>query len=279
MSPRRIVDAHVHVWPGPHPEAAPTWHDPHPVEALLATLDAHGVDAAVQVTPSPEGWDNAYGVQVAAAHPERVPVVFGRIDPAAPDPEGRLRAWMATPRAAGVRLTYYGPDHGPPPGGLLGLEPFWAALERLRIPLSLFAPDAIADVVRIAERHPALPLIVDHMGLGVYPGCPDPLAGLRLLEEFAPLPAVRVKVSGLVEVSREPFPFRDVHEHLAAAVEAFGSDRLIWGSNHPVVLAHCRYDESLEYLEACEFLGEEDRRRLLGATIEALLSTTAGDRR
>jgi predicted TIM-barrel fold metal-dependent hydrolase len=265
----RIVDAHVHVWQQPYPDGPMPWREPHPVAALLATLDAAGVEAAVQVTPSPEGWDNRYGLEAVRAHPERLSA-FGRIDPAAPDPEARLRAWLREPGATGVRLTFFGAGAAAG-GGLLALEDFWAACERLAVPVSLFAPDNLPEAVRVLERHPDLRLIVDHLGLGVYPGCEDPLKGLSVLAEFEPFATVRVKVSGLVEVSGEGFPFRDVHEHLEAALRTFGSERLIWGSNHPVVAHKCSYAESLEYLYECEFLSDLDLRHLLGDTVEEML--------
>jgi predicted TIM-barrel fold metal-dependent hydrolase len=263
----RIVDAHVHVWRRPFPDHAPVWRTPHPVEALLATLDEHGVHAAVQVTPSPEGVDNGYGLEVAARYPERLRV-FGRIDAAAPDPDARLRAWMERPGAAGVRFTFFG-EHGPGPGGLQEMDPFWAACERLGVPVAMFAPDHLEDLVRVLERRPRLRLIVDHLGLGVYPGCRDPLRGLALLPELASFDQVVAKISGLPEVSAEPFPFRDVHEHLASAVEAFGSRRLMWGSNHPVVAQHCSYAESLGYLGHC-FLTDEDRAWILHRAVDTL---------
>ena len=101
-----------------------------------------------------------------------------------------------------------------------------------------------------------------------------PVCRPATLPEFAAFEHVLVKISGLPEVSREGFPFRDVHDHLAEAVSRFGARRLIWGSNHPVVLHACTYAESLDYLEDCEFLSSEQLERLLGGTLRDLL----GDR-
>jgi predicted TIM-barrel fold metal-dependent hydrolase len=265
----RVVDSHVHVWPRGHPDGAELWREPYPVERLWETLDAAGVDAAVQVTPSPDGWDNSYGVEAAALHRDRLRV-FGRFDPATPDPAARLRAWLSQPGAVGVRLTFFGRS-AVADGGLLAFERFWDACERLATPVAVFAPDNLTELVRVLERHPRLRLVVDHLGLGVYPGCADPLAGRSTLPEFAAFEHVRVKVSGLPEVSGEGFPFRDVHEHLAEAVSRFGARRLMWGSNHPVVLEWCSYAESLYYLENCEFLTSQDLAWLLGGTLDDLL--------
>jgi predicted TIM-barrel fold metal-dependent hydrolase len=264
-----IIDSHVHVWREGHPDGAALWRDPYSVERLWETLDAAGVRAAVQVTPSPEGWDNRYGVEAAARHPDRL-CVFGRLDPASPDPGGRLSTWLTQPGACGVRLTFFGRSAAAD-GGLLALEPFWAACERLAIPVAVFAPDNLVELVRVLERHPRLRLVVDHLGLGVYPGCPDPLAGLSTLPEFAAFDDVWVKISGLPEVSREGFPFRDVREHLAEALSRFGAERLIWGSNHPVVLSWCTYAESLDYLEDCDFLDAESLEWLLGRSLRTFL--------
>ncbi|WP_249010627.1 amidohydrolase [Conexibacter sp. DBS9H8] len=265
-----IIDAHVHVWRRPHLDAASLWQRPYLVESLLQTLDDAGVTAAIQVTPSPEGYDNTYGTEVAGAHPDRVRI-FGRFDPTADDPNGRLQAWMGSPGAAGIRLTAFGRSAALA-GRLDALDPFWEACERLAVPVAVFAPDELTALLAVIERRPQLCLIVDHLGLGVYPGCRDPLAGLKVLPEFAAFPQVRVKISGLPEVSHEGFPFPDVHEHLAGALELFGADRLIWGSNHPVVLQWCTYAESLTYLEACEFLSASDRHWLLSGTVEQLLN-------
>jgi predicted TIM-barrel fold metal-dependent hydrolase len=264
-----IIDSHVHVWQAGHPGAAALWQEPYPVERLWETLDAAGVAAAVQVTPSPEGWDNRYGTESAALDRGRL-CVFGRLDPAATDPVQRLRTWLMQPGAVGVRLTFFG-HSAAMDGGLLALEPFWDACEGLALPVAVFAPDNLTELVRVLERHPRLRLVVDHLGLGVYPGCVDPFAGLSTLPEFAAFEHVRVKVSGLPEVSREGFPFRDVRDHLADAVSRFGAERLIWGSNHPVVLHACTYAESLDYLEDCEFLSSEQLAWLVGGTLQDLL--------
>ena len=235
----RIVDAHLHVWPEPRPERPYPWTpDPHLLEDLLPVLDRYRVDRAVQVTPTIMDYDNGYGLEVAERTDDRIGV-FGRFDPAKPDVHGRLERWMGNRGALGTRLTFFGKTAAET-GQLLALEPFWAASEALDAPVAVLAPNSLRELAEVASRHSGLRLIVDHLGLGVYPGSTDPYAGWPHLAELAAQDNIRVKISTLVETSAESFPFRDVHDRLAEAVALFGADRLMWASNYPVVLSHCR---------------------------------------
>lgn len=268
------IDGHFHVWDAPFPQRPFPWTpDPFPVTEMTAVLDRHGIGRGVHVTPIMYDFDNTYGLQAAAITGGRISV-FGRIDPFAADARRRLTRWMANDAAAGVRLTFYGeglrrlvdePD---------ALDPFWTAAADLGTRVAVFAPDALWEIVRAVERHPTLRLIVDHLGLGVYPNCPDPFLGYSALREFAPFDEVLIKVSGMVEVSSESYPFSDMRDLLADAVETFSADRLIWGSNYPVVLDKCSYDDALRFVTDATFLSDEQRRRILGGTCAEMLAAT-----
>lgn len=272
--PEGIVDAHVHIWPDPRPARPYPWTpDPHPVEVLLPVLDASGVRLAVQVTPTIMAFDNDYGLEAAERHPGRLGV-FGRFDPHPPDLEARLAAWMAHPAATGIRLTFFGANAASP-GQLHALAPLWEACVDRAVPVAVLAPDALGALSEVADRHRGLRLIVDHLGLGVYPGSADPFAGWPQLADLAAVPDVVVKISTLVETSVEPHPFPDVHDRLAEAVELFGAERLVWASNYPVVLSHCSYEESLTFLGACAFLDDEQLAWLTHRSFEAFLDRSA----
>lgn len=266
----RVIDAHLHIWPEPRPVRPYPWTpDPHPVEALLPVLSDAGVDAAIQVTPTILEYDNSYGLEVAEAMPDRIGV-FGRFDPRRPRVRERLADWMRHPAALGVRLTFFG-ERESAPGALRELEAFWAAAEELDVPVAVLAPMNLSELAEIAAVHSGMRLIVDHLGLGVFEGSADPYLGWPELPQFKPLENVWFKISTLVETSTEPFPFRDVHDRLAEALELFGAQRLIWASNYPVVLSKCSYRESLEFLGQCEFLSAEDVEWLTHRTFSELL--------
>lgn len=266
----RIIDAHLHVWPEPRPERPYPWTpDPHLIEDLLPVLDRYHVDRAVQVTPTIMEYDNQYGVLAAERTDDRIGV-FGRFDPAQSDVRARLDAWMRRRGALGTRLTFFG-STAAEGGQLLALEPFWSAAEELNAPVAVLAPDSLPELAEVASRHPRLRLIVDHLGLGVYPGSADPYAGWPHLSELAAQDNVRVKISTLVETSTEKYPFRDVHDRLAQAVELFGAHRLMWASNYPVVLSHCGYAESLQFLGECDFLTPDQLEWLTHGTFESFI--------
>ena len=143
--------------------------------------------------------------------------------------------------------------------------------EELRVPVAVLAPDALVELGEVAIAHPTLRLIVDHLGLGVYEGSPDPFAGWQHLRALATISTLRMKISTLVETSVELFPFYDVHDRLQEAVELFGTRRLVWGSNYPVVSKKCSYRESLEFLGACTFLSSEDLEWITHGSWETFL--------
>ncbi|GAB7186673.1 predicted metal-dependent hydrolase [Kitasatospora sp. Ki12] len=90
------------------------------------------------------------------------------------------------------------------------------------------------QAVRLAERLPGLPLVLDHAGK------PD-LAGGELadwesrLRELAAHPQVVCKVSGLItEADHDTWTTADIRPAWDVLLSAFGADRLMFGSDWPV---------------------------------------------
>jgi predicted TIM-barrel fold metal-dependent hydrolase len=268
-----FIDGHLHVWEGRHPDRPYPWTpDPFPAEALLPVLDDSDVDGAVHVSPVIVGYDNSYGVEVATRYPDRF-AVFGRFDALQPDVGDALQHWMQQPGSAGVRFTAYRESEGDRLDGK-PMRPFWEAAAAHAVPVAVFAPGRLDEILSIARAEPALTLIVDHFGLGVFGGADDPFAGVEDLGAFADMSNVFVKVSALPEVSREPFPFPDVHRHLDWAAATFGPERLIWGSNWPVESIACSYREAWSWIPESGVLDGDGVDRVLGRTMAGILGWT-----
>ena len=94
------------------------------------------------------------------------------------------------------------------------LDWLWPAAERAGLPVALAAAPFLPMVGQIAERHPGLKLIVDHMavpraskGEAAYRNQPQLLA-------LAKYPNVAVKATGQAGYAEDAYPFRSIHPHL-----------------------------------------------------------------
>ena len=109
---------------------------------------------------------------------------------------------------------------------------FWPAAEQANIPVMVHPRQQIDQMMRIAERHPGLRLIIDHMGLN------HDIAQANLNAEvitetirLGRFPKVSVKVSALPNYSLEPYPFRDLTPQIKRVYDAFGPHRCFWGTD------------------------------------------------
>ena len=281
-----ITDAQVHLWeahradrPWPPEEVqtksfvATVGARPHrekPLEAgeMVATMDAAGVDRAVIVPPSPVGDNNATALESAARYPTRFGVM-GRFNPMASDARERLERWLDQPHMLGVRMTFHKPkwstwlDDG-------SIDWFWAACERLGIPLMIFVPGLVDKVAPIAERHSGLTLIVDHMARRSELRDEACFADLGELLTLARYPNLSVKSSAVPCYTTEPYPFRNMRIHLRRIYDAFGPRRMLWGSDYTRL--PCSYGECLDHFRLeLDFLSAEDKEWVLGKTAAELL--------
>jgi predicted TIM-barrel fold metal-dependent hydrolase len=237
-------------------------------EALIAAARAAGIDRVVQVTPSPLGYDNRYSFEGAQQHPHAVAGVIGRFDAFAPHLAERLRKFMRQPAAVGVRFTLH---HDWAAGWLHAgkLDALFAAAQQQGVPVFLYAPDQCEQLDRVALQFPELKLVVDHTALRHGPGrnIDTNFAQWPQVIALARRPNVWMKVSYFPEAvaEYEPYPFPTAQRRFSELFEAVGPDRMMWGSNFPVVSHLCPYEQALDFVRsACEFLGAADRDAILG---------------
>jgi len=99
-------------------------------------------------------------------------------------------------------------------------------------------PSQLADIARLSGAIPDLRLMLDHIGSPDIGTAADPTSPsaewLRDLEELATHPAVCCKLSGLPESAGGAWTEVQVTPFLDAAADAFGVERLVWGSDWPL---------------------------------------------
>lgn len=277
-----VIDAHHHVWDG---TARLGWFDPDTMAALdrgfsmadlLPELRGHGVAGTVLVEAGQAGTDET---AVLLAQCAAVPEVLGVVGHAsltapsltAPGLAAALARYQA--RADGHWLKGIR-DPGLARACLDGRD--GAARDSLR---QVAAAGLVCDLgggprelsvyTALARELPAVTFVLDHLGK---PRVTDGRAGLRewqaLIAPLAGHPNVAAKLSGLVtEASWDTWRPADLRAYVDIALDLFGPDRLMFGSDWPVCLLAASYGQVRQAMEEClGQLGEAGRAAVLGGT-------------
>ena len=269
-----IVDAQVHLWPPETPErpwmpgAAERAHMKEPLtyQRLLPMMVEAGVDRVIIVPPSWDGDRLDYAFEAVRAHPDRF-AVMGRIPYAQRETAAKLLPnWLKQPGMLGIRINFARNPAGITDGSVDWL---WGAAEAAGIPMMVHPPDYAWVVDRVAEQHPRLKLIIDHMGLSVQIAEEKRIpAAIEVTLKLARHPNVAVKVSAAPVYSNEPYPFRDMYPHLRRLIEAYGPQRSFWGSDLSHHFGRAPYRQYLtHFTEELDFLSADDKRWVMGEGI------------
>lgn len=271
-----IVDAHHHLWdPAKRPYdwmsgSRAALRRPQRVTDLRAVAEPLGVTATVAVQAATTEEETRDLLAQAEASGGLVAVVVGWVDLTAPDAAERLAALREAPgggRLAGVRH----PVEEEPGDGWLDRDDVRRGLRAvadagLAYDL-LVRRDQLGAAVRLASALPELRLVLDHgakpdiAGGGWEPWSSE-LAGLAALEH------VHGKLSGLVtEAPWDGWRDAGVERYSDRLLEAFGSRRLMFGSDWPVCTLAASYAEVLELARATVArLSASERDAVLGGT-------------
>ncbi|WP_029915032.1 amidohydrolase [Caulobacter sp. UNC358MFTsu5.1] len=239
----QIIDIHPHVISddeGRYPPAPlfgkrSDWSQERPcvVETLIEAMDQAGVaKAAVVHSSTTYGFDNSYVVDACNAHADRL-IAVGSVDVRAPDAVATIRAWTDK-GLAGLRIFTGGSTKDFDPSELEDERayPAWELLGELGLTMCIqTGPVGLPQVRALAERFPNVPIILDHLGRPEVTDGP-PYAAARSLFDLADLPSIHLKLTPRImgdSVKGAATP----ETWFPKVVEAFGADRLAWGSNFP----------------------------------------------
>jgi predicted TIM-barrel fold metal-dependent hydrolase len=243
-------------------------------------MDEAGVDRVVIVPPaSLEGERVDYAQGAVKRYPGRF-AIMARVALNKPDGAARLATWRDQPGVLGVRLNF-GPDEA---AWLTDgtADWFWPAAEKARLPVMFLTSGQTSLFARIAERHPELTLILDHMGVGagLRPRAGSSQSGKnnQVAEAIAEAAAlakytnVSVKLSSVPLISTESYPFRDTIPHIQRLFDAYGPERCYWGTDITNSFARATYRQRVtQFTEELPFLTESDKDWIMGRAILARL--------
>lgn len=264
-----IVDAQIHIWQTGLPSNAAHWQITSFTAAeAIALMDEGGVDAAVIHPPSWDPGSTELAMNAVRTYPGRFAII-GTVDLTRPE-ESRaaMEHWRTQTGMLGLRCMFLeGEDRRLLHDGELGW--FWQAAERFDIPVTTLATGSFEVLGQVAARHPGLRLSIDHLGgMGGNTTLKDAAAMTHMPEllKLARLPNVAVKVTGAPGYSSEAYPFPAMQPYLRQIFDAFGPDRMFWGTDISKMPCSWRQCVTL-FTEELPWLRGDDLARVMGAAV------------
>ncbi len=248
------IDAHQHYWSlglghnnWPTPDLSAIYRDFAPID-LAPHLKACGVARTVLVQAAPNIAETIFLLDLSEKE-DTVAAVVGWVDICGPDAGEDLHRLSRYPKFRGIRPMLQGIEDT-----AYILQP--AALNSLRLAAemdlrfdALVQPRHLPVIAALADHLPHLPIVVDH---GAKPfiekGITEPWrADMAALAKRS---NVSVKLSGLVTEAGEGWSVESLRPYASHLLEVFGPERVMFGSDWPVVELASTYERWMQAADA-----------------------------
>jgi len=265
------IDAHQHYWSIQRddygwltPELRTLYRDYLPTD-LEALLKEHQIIGSIVVQAAESIAETDFMLGLAAQHPSILGVV-GWLDLHAPDYMQQLERFRAHPKFVGIRIMIQemkDSNEVLEPGMLQAITD----LADTGVPVDLLCTsNQLHSVVDLLKRVPHLHAVIDHIA--------KPQIAAQVFEpwrsqmaEIAANPGIYCKLSGMVtEADHQNWSAEQIIPYIRHAIDLFGYDRIMFGSDWPVCLLAASYDEVVGVLEQAmdSQVSSEDREKLFG---------------
>jgi len=263
-----MIDAHFHLWRldradyGWLTPALGAIHRDVSLGDWRRVRAASGITAGVLVQAAPTEAETRFLLDQARDAPDVLGVV-GWVDLLATDVAHRIRALAAAPKLVGLRPML---QDLPDPDWILQerLAPGLEAMQAVGLTFdALIKPVHVPSIIALAARYPALRIVVDH---GAKPAIAagqwdDWAAAMR---DLSGLPQVFCKLSGLWTEAASGAPSAVVQPYMRHLLVCFGPQRLLWGSDWPVL--ELAGDYQSWHAAACSAVPPAQWAQVFGAT-------------
>ncbi|QDU80839.1 4-sulfomuconolactone hydrolase [Polystyrenella longa] len=273
-SPSPIVDTHMHIWANdfakyPVKEGTKEPDVEGSAEMLIEEMDQHGIDYCVLVQVIYHGWDNSYVADVQAKYPDRFRTQ-GLIDPEDPNVAEKFSYWIEQRGLHGMRMSaiYYedkedwitSPAH----------HQMWQCAADLGAVFNFFIKThQLPKLEEMIKEYPEVKVAIDHFAY-LELGKENTAEELEKLLRLAQYPQVYCKLSEMSSISlTKEYPYTDSVPVVKQVFDAFGAERLMWGTGFPgSSRAHYQRPKVEEELDLVRkhlsFLNDDDKRKILG---------------
>lgn len=249
-----MIDAHHHLWKlaradygwigdGRNPALASIERD-YLVDDYQSLAAANGIIGSIAVQAAPTVGETRWLLNQANASDGLIRGVVGWIDMMEPDAAVVLHDVAQDGLLRGIRPMLQ--DIADVEWVLQPtLVPALRAVTNLDLSLDLLVrPQHLKTALTLLTRHPDLRAIVDHAGKpDIANGMWQPWADN--IQRIARETSAYCKLSGLVTEARPGWKLGDLHRYADHVLESFGAERVIWGSDWPVMLLNANYSDWL----------------------------------
>lgn len=243
-----IIDTHCHVG----------LHKYEPVECLLFHMQRSQVAHAVLIQYA-GNTDNRYLVDCLRSNHDR----FRATMIVEPHDDGhRMRYWAAQ-GITGIRLTADSRAEAADP-----LAQWRTAAEMNLVVSAPCSPDSLLGdrFTEVVRTFPELSIVIEHIG-GIGRNVQPPYDAFRRILRLAEYPNLTIKLPGFGEFCELPHPFAHIPPLAEMTIEAFGPQRVMWGSDYPPVSSREGYQNALSFPMAyLSSLSEDERGWIFGRT-------------
>lgn len=263
------IDAHQHFWSLARNDYGwlteklePIYRDFAPAD-LTPMLEKLGIDKTVIVQAAPSVHETEYMLGIADATPF-VGKVVGWINSEEREDVRHLERLAQHPKFSGIRPMV---QDIPDPEWMHRPDVAWTYDAICDLDLTFDAlglPVHAAPFLRLFEKYPDMRVVIDHC---LKPQIRDDAfddwaaAMSRIAEETNAC----CKLSGIVTESNADWTPDTLRPYAMHIIESFGADRVMWGSDWPVVNMASSYEDW--HLIASSFIPDEtDRDKILGGT-------------
>jgi L-fuconolactonase len=278
-----LIDSHQHFWRvsrGDYfwmsPEVVPLYRDYGP-EDLQPLLSRHGIGRTILVQAAPTVAETEFMLEVAQTAPF-VAGVVGWVEFADADAPRTMARLAANPLIVGFRpMVQDIPDDDWLVRSDLD-DAFRTLVEHRLVFDALVLPRHLSRLHVVADRYPDLSIVVDH---GAKPiireGLLDPWRAD--MAAVAARPNTVCKLSGLVTEARPDWTVEDLRPYVDHLLAVFGPERLLWGSDWPVVNLAGGYDRWRDTtLTLLASLSDTEKAAVLGGNAARVYLSDRGRR-
>jgi L-fuconolactonase len=285
----KVIDAHQHFWRiGKHDCSWPTadladiYRDFLPKDFAPIAADA-GVSGTVLVQSQESDADTDF-LLALASESDLIKAVVGWVDLASGAAPARIAQLAKCEKMRGLRPMLQARKDD---SWILdpALEPAVAAMIAAGMSLDALVFTRHLPYLRLfAKRHPQLPIVIDHGAKPAIAAAVDQKPGgfyekaafqewADSIGALADLPQVYCKISGLVTEAGDHQGLNEIKPYIDHLYSAFGADRLMWGSDWPVLgLAK---NQAFNRYDAWLLMTKELLRDLRDGEREAIFDGTA----